>query len=193
MKHAPHTQGDPQMDPTDLANLTSSELGELANKAVDRVRRWLRLSTAKSAGRAMSVGRAKSSPPRHASTRVLACRGGEDFARPTDIARPADFAVDKRNQRRTRSTALFASSPNSLLVRLARSVGSIWGSPCVCGACFTVHPNWETHPAEHSQRAVSAGVAPSSPTSDFASKSKRPVTRLFVFENRLLERSLFVR
>ncbi|GAA1190959.1 proline dehydrogenase family protein [Brevibacterium paucivorans] len=71
MKHAPHTQGDPQMDPTDLANLTSSELGELANKAVDRVRRWLRLSTAKSAGRAMSVGRAKSSPPRHASTQAL--------------------------------------------------------------------------------------------------------------------------
>lgn len=65
MNHAPHTQGDQQLDPTDLANPANSELAELANKAVDRVRRWLRLSTAKSAGRA------KSSPPRHASTQAL--------------------------------------------------------------------------------------------------------------------------
>ena len=68
MNHAPHTQGDPQPDPTDLVNPASGELGELANKAVDRVRRWLRLSTAKSTG---SAGRAKSSPPRHASTQAL--------------------------------------------------------------------------------------------------------------------------
>ncbi|MBM7816523.1 RHH-type proline utilization regulon transcriptional repressor/proline dehydrogenase/delta 1-pyrroline-5-carboxylate dehydrogenase [Brevibacterium paucivorans] len=65
MNHAPHTQGDLQTDPTDLVNPANSELAELANKAVDRVRRWLRLSTAKSAGRA------KSSPPRHASTQAL--------------------------------------------------------------------------------------------------------------------------
>ena len=68
MNHAPHTQGDPQLDPTALVNPANSELAELANKAVDRVRRWLRLSTAKSA---RSAGRAKSAPPRNASAQAL--------------------------------------------------------------------------------------------------------------------------
>ncbi len=74
MNHAPHTQGDPQLDQTDLVNPANSELAELANKAVDRVRRWLRLSTAKSArsaGRAKSARRAKSAPPRNASAQAL--------------------------------------------------------------------------------------------------------------------------
>jgi len=51
-----------------LVNPANSELAELANKAVDRVRRWLRLSTAKSA---RSAGRAKSAPPRNASAQAL--------------------------------------------------------------------------------------------------------------------------
>jgi len=74
VNHAPHTQGDPQLDPTDLVNPANSELAELANKAVDRVRRWLRLSTAKSArsaGHAKSARRAKSAPPRNASVQSV--------------------------------------------------------------------------------------------------------------------------
>ena len=68
MNQAPHTQGDPQLDPTDLG---TSELNELANKAVDRVRRWLRLSTATSKGSVKSSKSAKSSPPRNASAKAL--------------------------------------------------------------------------------------------------------------------------
>lgn len=68
MNQAPHTQGDPQLDPTDLG---TSELSELANKAVDRVRRWLRLSSATSKGSVKSSKSAKSSPPRNASAKAL--------------------------------------------------------------------------------------------------------------------------
>ncbi|PMD04897.1 aldehyde dehydrogenase [Brevibacterium paucivorans] len=51
-----------------MVNPANSELAELANKAVDRVRRWLRLSTAKSE---RSAGRAKSAPPRNASAQAV--------------------------------------------------------------------------------------------------------------------------
>lgn len=74
MNHAPHTQGDPQLDPTDLANPANIDLDELANKAVDRVRRWLRLSVAKpgkSTNAANSGSPRRSVPPRHARTQAL--------------------------------------------------------------------------------------------------------------------------
>lgn len=88
MNHAPHTQGDPQLDPTALVNLANSELSEpantdldaLANKAVDRVRRWLRLSTAKPAksgwlapksANATNSGSPRRSSPQNASAQAL--------------------------------------------------------------------------------------------------------------------------
>lgn len=71
MNHAPHTQGDPQLDPTALVNLANSELAELANKAVDRVRRWLRLSVAKPGKSVKSGSPRRSARPRHARTQAL--------------------------------------------------------------------------------------------------------------------------
>lgn len=89
MNHAPNMPRDPHKVPTDHANSELSEfantdLDALANKAVDRVRRWLRLSTAKPAKPAKSGWLAatspnvansgsprRSSPPRNASTQAL--------------------------------------------------------------------------------------------------------------------------
>lgn len=85
MNQAPHTQGDPQLDPTDLgtselSELANTDLDALANKAVDRVRRWLRLSTAKPAksgwlapksANATNSGSPRRSSPRNASAKAL--------------------------------------------------------------------------------------------------------------------------
>lgn len=79
MNHAPNMPRDPKKVPTDHANSELSgpaniDLDELANKAVDRVRRWLRLSVAKpgkSTNAANSGSPRRSARPRHASTQAL--------------------------------------------------------------------------------------------------------------------------
>lgn len=93
MNHAPNMPRDPHKVPTDHANseanrelggATTTDLDELANKAVDRVRRWLRLSTAKPAkpaksgwlaaksGQSLNSGSPRrSASPRNASAQAL--------------------------------------------------------------------------------------------------------------------------
>lgn len=85
MNHAPNMPHDPNQVPTDHA---TTHLDELANKAVDRVRRWLRLSTAKPAKSGWLAPKSgwlaatspnatnsgsprRSAPPRNASTQAL--------------------------------------------------------------------------------------------------------------------------